>query len=170
VGDRIYVSGTIGDAALGLKVLKQDLRLPGGAADHLIDRYRLPRPRVGLGVSLSGLAHAALDVSDGLCADLVHICEASAVGAVIEAGRVPLSAAARTALAADPNLIADVLGGGDDYELLFTASPQVERQLEELSKKLDLHLTAIGRITEGQGVRVEDLPDWSPRASGYRHF
>lgn len=169
-GDRIYVSGTIGDAALGLKVLKGELRVPEAAAQHLIDRYRLPQPRVDLGCRLAGLAHAALDISDGLCADLAHICEASAVAAVIEAGRVPLSAAARAALAELPELVGAVLGGGDDYELLFTAPPQVEQRLSELSRTLGLPLTAIGYITDGQGVRVEDHPNGLPRAGGYRHF
>ena len=164
-GDTVYVSGTLGDAALGLRVRRGELpNLDADAQASLIDRYRLPRPRIDLGQRLQGVASAAIDISDGLVADLGHICTQSAVGAEVEAGRVPLSPAARTALDANPELMASVLTGGDDYELLFTA-----RSIDALPA--DPPITAIGRITEASGVRVlddEGVPMTFP-STGYRH-
>src|SRR5690606_29578607 len=105
-GDLICVSGTVGDGALGLQVLQGALpRLSAGARAYLADRYRLPTPRLGLGTALVGLATAAIDVSEGLAADLGHICETSGVCGVVEAARVPLSEAAREALDSDPDML-----------------------------------------------------------------
>ena len=164
-GDTIYVSGSLGDAALGLLARRGELAgLDDTTKAFLIDRYRLPRPRVELGQRLQGVASAAIDISDGLVADLGHICAQSGVGAEIEAGRVPLSPAARSALDASPELMTSVLTGGDDYELLFTA-----RAVDGLSA--DPPITAIGRITDGSGVRVLDdagVP-MTFSAAGYRH-
>ncbi|MBI3512538.1 MAG: thiamine-phosphate kinase, partial [Proteobacteria bacterium] len=124
-GDRIYVSGTIGDAALGLAALRGRLAHLGAVERaFLADRYQLPRPRLALGRALAPHASAALDVSDGLVGDLGHIAACSGVAAIIEQERVPVSAAAATALAADPVARQAVLAGGDDYELLFTASQE----------------------------------------------
>lgn len=146
-GDAIFVTGTIGDAALGLEVLRGALpNLDTHAANVLVDRYRLPRPRVTLGPRLIGLASAALDVSDGLLADLRHICEVSGLAALIEGPRVPLSTAARAALAISPGRIANLFTGGDDYEILFTAPPAAVGKLTELSRTLDVPITAIGRM------------------------
>jgi thiamine-monophosphate kinase len=114
-GDALWVSGTIGDGALGLRVLQG--ALPPDAA--LAARYRLPQPRLGLGQALVGVASACMDVSDGLVQDLGHICRASGCGAVLHAAQVPLSPGA----AAHPGLLALCLTGGDDYELLFAAPP-----------------------------------------------
>ncbi len=146
-GDRIYVSGSIGDAALGLRVLQGEFA-PLDAAERafLLDRYRLPRPRLKLGRRLCGLANAAADVSDGLVADLGHICAASNVGARIDAGRVPLSAPAAAAIGDDPALLALALSGGDDYELVFTAAASRDAEIAELARDLALPLTAIGEI------------------------
>ena len=146
-GDTVFVTGTIGDAALGLAVLRGKLAsLDTNAADFLVDRYRLPRPRVRLGPRLIGMANAALDVSDGLLADLGHLCEASELSAVIEAPRVPLSTAARAVLATDSGHITTVLTGGDDYEILFTAPPEAVSELADLSRTLDVPITTIGRM------------------------
>ena len=172
-GDRVYLSGTLGDAALGLKALKGEL--PGLDADlraALVGRYRLPKPRPELGVRLRGLAHAALDVSDGLIADLGHLCEVSKVGAEIEVASLPLSPAARSALAADRRLIEPVLTGGDDYEILFAAPPPAAGVIQLAANAARVAVTAIGRIVEGQGVRALG-PDGAPLAfgpGGYRHF
>ncbi len=172
-GDLVFVSGTLGDAALGLEALRGEF--PGldaaGRAD-LVDRYRLPQPRLALGERLSGIAHAAIDVSDGLVADLGHICECSKVGAEIEAGRVPLSAAAKAALDAAPSLRPLVLTGGDDYEIAFTAGADAAAKVAELSAALGLPLTRIGRIAVGADVRVVDDAgaELSVGAGGYRHF
>jgi thiamine-monophosphate kinase len=125
-GDALYVSGTIGDAALGL-ALRRDpalaARLSAKARDHLLDRYLLPRPRLDLAPMLRANAGAAMDVSDGLAGDLAKLCRVSGVSATVEAPRVPLSAAAREAIGCAPALFEAALTGGDDYEILFAASP-----------------------------------------------
>jgi len=174
-GDLVLVSGTLGDAALGLRSLRGQLAdLPAARRDFLVDRYRLPRPRIALGGALAAqaLATAAIDVSDGLVADLGHICETSGLGAVVEAARLPLSAAAAAACAAQPALLQAVLGGGDDYELLFAAPPDAAAALAALAGRLGLPLTVIGRMTEGAGVRVEDAAGLEVRvaSAGFRHF
>lgn len=156
-GDTVWVSGTIGDAALGLAALRGALAgLDAAAREALIGRYRQPDPRVELGRRLHGLASAAIDISDGLAADLGHIAGTSGVAATVESSRIPLSAAARAALAADRNLLSAILSGGDDYELLFTAPPELEGKIAVLSAGIGLPLTAIGRIDAGAGVRVLD--------------
>ena len=166
-GDAIWVSGTLGDAALGLRVLR-GLAVTEEEALALVDRYRTPRPRLELGSALRGLATAAIDVSDGLVADLGHICTTSAVGARIDAGRLPLSPTARGI----PGAREAALSGGDDYELLFTAPADAAPQIERLAAALDLPLTRIGAIEADSGIRVlDDLGQ--PVAlghPGWRHF
>ena len=177
-GDTVFVTGTIGDAALGIQVLRDAFpNLDTKAASFLVDRYRLPLPRVTLGPRLIGLATAALDVSDGLVADLRHVCEVSELVAVIEAPRVPLSAAARAALTISPGRITTVLTGGDDYEILFTAPPTAINELTELSQALDVPITAIGRMEApliGTQDRITVLDDAGrPLAlghGGWTHF
>lgn len=172
-GDVVWVSGTIGDAYLGLGVLRgsyQEL-----AAEHraaLTARFRVPEPRVALGPALCGLAHAMIDVSDGLLADLGHICETSHLAGLVEQAALPLSAAARAAAALDPSVIARLASGGDDYELLFTASAEAAAEVRALSARHDLALTAIGRIEPGEGVRLVDAAGRAVavEALGYRHF
>jgi len=168
-GDVVFVSGTIGDAALGLLAARDGLALPGAAA--LIDRYRSPRPRIELGRRLRGLVHAATDISDGLVADLNHIAAVSRVAARIEADSVPLSTAARAALAGDANLIDTILTGGDDYELVFTAPRAAAGELAALAKELDVPITAIGEIQNGEGVAVFDATGARRlmSRSGYAH-
>jgi thiamine-monophosphate kinase len=174
-GDLVYVSGTIGDGALGLKALRGDLENQSEAdTAYLAGRYRLPTPRVALGQALSaqGLATAALDVSDGLVADLGHICETSGLAAEVEAAKVPLSTAAERVLGRDPGLRAAVLTGGDDYELLFTVSPDRAAEVADLAARLGLPLARIGTMQPGAGVRVVDdsgRPLDLPRA-GWSHF
>lgn len=156
-GDTVYVSGTIGDAALGLLTLTGKLDPGKGAArDDLVARYRLPEPRVSLGPELVGLANAAVDVSDGLVADLRHIAEASHCRAVLQADRVPRSATTRALLEARPELTEVGLAGGDDYEILFTAPAGSEDAVRSLASRLSLALTAVGRIEAGEGVQVLD--------------
>jgi thiamine-monophosphate kinase len=174
-GDQVFVSGTVGDGALGLRVL--DGRLKGlSEADRrfLIERYQLPRPRPALGLALATerLASAALDVSDGVAADLGHLAQASNLGAVVEAARLPLSPAARAAVAADPSLWGLIVSGGDDYEIMFTGAPDKAGAVAGLARGLDLALTPIGRMEPGKGVRVLD-PAGAVMAlerTGYRHF
>lgn len=156
-GDTVFVSGTIGDGALGLVALQG--RLPGGSPEHrvsLVGRYQRPQPRCNLGPRLRGLAHAAADISDGLIADLKNITRASGVAARIFAKRVPLSAAAAAVLRDDPALLANVLTGGDDYELVFAAPDSALAALSDLARETGVPVTAIGRIEEGEGVTVLD--------------
>jgi thiamine-monophosphate kinase len=128
VGDAVLVTGTIGDAALGLRLRRDPVAadrygLAPAERDHLLDRFLLPQPRSALAEALRQHACAAMDVSDGLVGDLAKLCAASGVSARIEADRVPLSAGARRMLAADPALIEPVLTGGDDYEIVLTLAP-----------------------------------------------
>ena len=169
-GDRVFVSGTIGDGALGLEAAQGRLDGLLDAADvaFLADRYRLPRPRVALGPRLSGLASAMMDVSDGLVGDLGHICTVSGVAGVIEAASVPLSAAA----ARLSDWLATVLTGGDDYELLFTAPPDRQVEVRAAAEAAGVPITVIGRIEAGQGVRTLDATgrEMVLAGIGWRHF
>jgi thiamine-monophosphate kinase len=172
VGDDIYVSGTIGDAALGLKLLNGDI--DGNDQDMaalLIDRYHLPRPRVALGVALLGSAHAAMDVSDGLVQDLSHICAASYRAGVIFRANVPLSIPARRLLDDGQVSDDDILGGGDDYELLFTAPASARDEIVRRAVAAGTLVTRIGKIGEGEGVTVHDSDGRLVplRKLGYRH-
>ena len=172
-GDTVFVSGTLGDGALGLRALRGQLpALPAAERDYLAERYRLPRPRLRLGLRLVGTARAMMDVSDGLVADLGHVCETSGVGAVVEAARLPLSPAARAAVSADGSLLMAVLAGGDDYELLFTAAADAAQTVAAVALETNIPVTAIGRIERGQGVRVIDATGAPIFVSdgGYQHF
>jgi thiamine-monophosphate kinase len=172
-GDAIFVSGSIGDGALGLMALEGRAEgLAPAQRDYVIDRYRLPRPRLTLGRRLVGLAHGVIDISDGLIADLGHICRTSRLGAKIEAASLPLSDTARRALTDDPGLLATLLTGGDDYELLFTIAPEGLGAIAEISHDLDLALTPIGSMCEGSGVTIVDRAGLEDvlEAPGYRHF
>jgi thiamine-monophosphate kinase len=171
-GDLIFVSGTIGDGALGL--LAAAGRLSGLDPDdrnYLADRYRLPRPRVTLGPGLGGLATAMMDVSDGLVGDLDHLIEASGVAAVIETAKVPLSSAAATVLTVDLTLLETVLTGGDDYELLFTAPSTAADDVSRLAATVGVPVTMIGRIESGSGLQVLDRDghDVALGRRGFRH-
>ncbi len=171
-GDGVYVSGTIGDGALGLMALKGDLEIAAPHREQVIERYRLPQPRLSLGRRLVGVAHAAIDVSDGLIADLGHICRASGIGVTIAAAAVPLSDAAREAAAGDGALLARLLSGGDDYELAFTAPPEMDGAIATLGEELELPVCAIGQVGPGEGVVVGDSDELGLvfDGGGYRHF
>lgn len=171
-GDILFVSGTVGDGALGL--LAADGRLPaapGFDSSALVRRYEWPEPRVGLGPLLIGGAHAAMDVSDGLIGDLEHIAAASGVAADVHCAAAPLSDAAAAAVALDPTLMTVVLTGGDDYEILFTAPPEARSAVMRASDESGVKVSEIGEIREGEGVRVLDA-DGRPLdlpQTGYRH-
>jgi thiamine-monophosphate kinase len=155
VGDTVWVSGTLGDAALALGYLKKELNVAEEDLGFLLDRLETPAPRVELGQRLLGLASAAIDVSDGLLADLGHICRRSRVGAVIEAEKLPRSSAlARNADRSAGTLLQ--LSGGDDYELCFTAPAGSRRRLMELAAELAIPLTPIGSTVAVQDVQVLD--------------
>lgn len=173
VGDTLFVSGTIGDSGLGLRLLKGELDgLSDTARDFLIDRFRIPRPRVALGPKLRGLATAAIDVSDGLISDLGHICECSNTGAAIRADAIPLSDAAREALDAGSTTLADLAAAGDDYELLFSAPASAAPRIDGIADEAGIEVTAIGTVEAGGGVRLLDADgNGIPvAAGGFRHF
>ncbi len=177
-GDIVFVTGTIGDAALGLRVLKGQLPgLDSAAAAFLVDRYRLPQPRVTLGPHLVGIATASVDVSDGLVGDLRHICEVSKLAAIIDAPRVPLSEAARAAIAVNPALLETTLSGGDDYEILFTAPPAAIDKITQMERSLGVPITPIGQMampSERDQSRVAVLDDaglpLALASEGWTHF
>ncbi|MCR9175752.1 MAG: thiamine-phosphate kinase [Alphaproteobacteria bacterium] len=155
-GDDIWVSGTLGDAALGLLVLRGQI-LRDDVTESLVGRYHLPHPRVSLGPALVGTAHAALDISDGLVQDAGHIARRSGVAIEIEAPSLPLSQAMIACIDSDPDLLHHVLVGGDDYELLFTAAPEARTAIEEIAARLGVRLTRIGTARdETAGVKVLD--------------
>jgi thiamine-monophosphate kinase len=167
-GDDIWVSGTLGDAALGLKVLQGELDVAEDARGYLIERYRLPRPRLALGQALLGIASATIDISDGLVADLGHILEVSEVGAVLRGEALPLSAITRDL----PGARDAALSGGDDYELLFTASSERRAEIDTLARRLDLPLTRIGAIRAGSDLSILDAAGQEIGVSsrGWQHF
>jgi thiamine-monophosphate kinase len=154
VGDAICVTGSVGDGALGLAFLSGRLRLESSQAAPLAARYRLPEPRLRAGQALRGHATACLDISDGLVADVGHICATSKVAAIIERDALPLSAAARAALAQEPGLWASVLGGGDDYELAFTVPEKECAGLGRLAEAAGIPLTVIGRIIDPENAKL----------------
>ncbi|MCC2110931.1 MAG: thiamine-phosphate kinase, partial [Hyphomicrobiales bacterium] len=151
-GDRVYVSGTIGDAALGL-LLRTNLEqasawdLDEAAADFLVDRYTLPQPRGALAAALRGHASAAMDISDGLVGDFQKICGASGVGARIEADRIPLSSAALRVVDRDPAMRATLFTGGDDYEIVCAVPAAAAAGFESAAASIGLAVTDIGEVT-----------------------
>ncbi len=167
-GDDIYVSGMLGDAALGLAALQGLLSAPMTDSNYLIERYRLPRPRIGLGEALRGVAHAAIDVSDGLVADLNHLLTASGLGAEIATHRIPLSHAA----AKQRGVIEAALTGGDDYELLFTAHPEQRPAIQAISQQQSIALTAIGCVDESGILNITDEQGHpiTVEGGGWKHF
>jgi thiamine-monophosphate kinase len=159
-GDALWVTGTIGDAALGLRVLRGDIDDPTG---FLADRYRLPRPRLGL--ALHGIVSACMDISDGLLQDAMHLCRASGCALDIDFDAIPRSGAAKAAL--DPSAI---LTGGDDYELLLCV-PQA-RTASFLREASSVPVTCIGYFGQGNpSVLLRNAPlDFRPGQSGWSHF
>jgi thiamine-monophosphate kinase len=155
-GERIIVTGTIGDAALGLR-LRSDAdagrrwNLDDKSREHLLDRYRLPQPRSALAKLVQAHASAAMDVSDGLAGDLAKLCRTSGVTAQIDVARVPLSDAARTALAAEPALIETLLGGGDDYEIVCTVPAAQSDAFIAAAQAAGVAAADIGGATAGEG-------------------
>jgi thiamine-monophosphate kinase len=170
-GEDVWVSGVIGNAALALLHLKGDVRLKDPDLGKCLARLHTPKPRVALGRCLVGIASSAIDVSDGLVADLGHIAGRSNVRAVVEYSRVPCAPSVVSIKGHDPIRRA-ILGGGDDYELCFTAPRDRARELEKLSGELGVGLTCIGRTEEGHGVAVsnEDGTPMPIEAAGFDHF
>ncbi|HUL90423.1 MAG TPA: thiamine-phosphate kinase [Pseudolabrys sp.] len=153
-GDRVFVSGTIGDAALGVQVRKgKDWKLSEPQRQHLVSRYLLPQPRNALAETVRIHASAAMDISDGLAGDFAKLCRASGMAADIDAARVPLSEAAKAVIAADGAALESVLTGGDDYEILCTVPATKADAFRAAARIVNVTVTDIGEIKAGEGVR-----------------
>jgi len=155
-GDRVVVTGSIGDAALGLKLRRAGKaagrwKLDAKMRDYLADRYLLPQPRNAMAEPLRKYASAAMDVSDGLAGDLDKLCRASGVSAEIDVAHIPLSQAARTALMAEPALIETIVTGGDDYEIVCAIPASNVAAFRMASAVAGVAVTEIGRISEREG-------------------
>jgi thiamine-monophosphate kinase len=166
-GDDLWVSGTPGDAAAGLAILEGRLPAQGRAREALLARFQLPQARVALGISLRGIATGCIDVSDGLAGDLAKLCAASGVGADVESRELPLSAGLCSVATRDARL-AYALGGGDDYELLFSA-PRAERS-RIAALDAGVVLKRIGTVSESPGVRIDGAPPGREAGHGFDHF
>jgi len=170
VGDHVFVSGTIGDAALGLRTRKGEL---ADASGHLVSRYRVPQPRVALAEVLRVHANAAMDISDGLVGDLTKLCAASNVSAEIEVGRVPLSDAASSALGSDCELIKPILTGGEDYEILCAIAPDRIAAFQSAAAQANVPVTEIGHVVAGTAPPRFLNPEGQPLTflhTSYSHF
>ena len=174
-GDLVFVSGTIGDAALGL-ALRRDpataARLTATARDHLLARYQLPQPRTMLAEALRGHASGAIDISDGLVADLAKLCRASGASARIEVERIPLSDGARAMCDADAEALRTVLTGGDDYEILATVAPANAEAFRAAALAAGAALASIGCIEAGDAAPrlLRDGQALQFDRMGYSHF
>ncbi|WP_426700718.1 thiamine-phosphate kinase [Rhodanobacter sp. Col0626] len=174
VGDAVLITGTLGDAAAGLHALQHPVREDDGRAglrDFLIERLNRPTPRLAVGTALRGQATACVDVSDGLLADLGHICTASGVAAEIEAALLPRSSALLE-LHDETSALHFALSGGDDYELCFTVPAGRVAEVQAGLARLGCGATKIGRIVEGDGVRVRGADGaWlAAGRPGWEHF
>jgi thiamine-monophosphate kinase len=170
-GDEVWMSGALGDAAFALAYQLGETPLAAPDRDAVLARLNCPQPRVALGQALIDVASSAIDVSDGLVADLGHIAQRSGVRAVIECARVPLSQALQRA--SDSALAQRcALTGGDDYELCFTASPARREMLVDAGARLGVPVTRIGRIEPGSGVAVLEASgaQMEIERGGYDHF
>jgi thiamine-monophosphate kinase len=154
VGDRLWVSGRLGDARLALEVFRGTVALPGEAFDTVRRAMELPQPRVALGLALRGVATSAIDLSDGLVGDIGHVLARSGVGATVEVDAIPRSDIVSARSQALQHTC--VLAGGDDYELLFTAPPEHDDAVRAAGQRAGVAVTPIGRIEAEAGLRLVD--------------
>lgn len=170
-GDIIYVTGSLGDAVAGLHILQQLLDVEAQHADFLVERFCKPRARVDVGLALRGIANSAIDVSDGLLADLSHIVAASGVRAIVNAQCIPQSPALR-AVVDQHTALTWALTAGDDYELCFTVPRTQTSHIQNVFINSDVAITAIGEIKSGAGVVCidEHQQPMTFTAQGFRHF
>ena len=170
VGDDIWVSHTLGDARLALAVLRKEIELSENDQGKIMPRLHIPQARIELGLALNTIAHAAIDVSDGLSGDLAHILKASHCGATICVDDIPVSDVLKKQPLATRYTFS--LTGGDDYELCFTAAKKQRLAINQLAKKLQLPLTRIGRIEQNLGLRIVDrqCKEMVLNESSFDHF
>jgi thiamine-monophosphate kinase len=176
-GDGLFVSGTLGDAALGLALLREPRRaaawgLSVDMVEHLKHRYRRPQPRLALAGALREHASAAMDLSDGLAKDLARLCRASGCAGQVRMADLPLSPSAASTVAADRSQYEAVLAGGDDYEILASVPPQGEAAFQRASAAAGIAVTRIGSLTGGSGISIEteDGGRLDLARSGWDHF
>ena len=174
-GDDLYVSGVIGDAGLGLAVLKKEIRMTPVDKASLASRYHLPEPRLVLGAALAGLATAAIDVSDGLIADAGHLAAASGLRVEIDAVSIPRSSAAGAWIATQDNrwrALSALASFGDDYEILFAAPPELRRSVHVAAKASRTEVTRIGTLKRGEGAALLDEAgrEIAVEEKGFDHF
>jgi thiamine-monophosphate kinase len=177
-GDRVVVTGTIGDAALGLDILRggkvaKVLADDAAAREMLVGRYRVPQPRSALAQAVRDHAGAAMDVSDGLAGDLAKLCEASGVSAVIDGPSIPLSAAAETLLARGTVDIETIVSGGDDYEILCAIPEDNYEAFAEVAGRAGVSVTSIGTIIAAASVPRfldEEGSEIALKRLSYSHF
>ena len=173
IGDDVWVSGTLGDAALGLMALKSDAMLDADDRAYCVGRLESPEPRIDLGLALRGVAASMIDLSDGLAGDLAHIAHASGVGARINVDALPLSTALRRQSQA--RSLSCALAGGDDYELCFTASVEQRELVVAVGRSVGLTITRVGSMFAAAATRPEVMLVDSdgrilPPMTGFDHF
>lgn len=168
-GDEIWVSGTLGDAALALAHLQQRIHLSPNQAAACLPALHAPNPRVALGEALIGVAHSAIDISDGLLADLGHILDASGVAADLAYPSLPVSASLRAYLGEESGRQC-LLAGGDDYELCFTTPASRHEEVLNISRRLEVPLTRVGSVRTGKGLRLLDEQEHQMTITGVQGF
>jgi thiamine-monophosphate kinase len=168
-GDQLCVTGCLGDAAQGLQQLREHRHTTGD--DSCLQRFCFPEPRISAGLALRGIASAAIDISDGLVADLGHMLQASSVGAKLQVEKLPLSPSLLQCQTRERALNM-ALTGGDDYELCFTVPADRMLSLNSQARDLECDVTHIGEITASKGLRCrrDDNTEWPLPAAGYKHF
>ena len=170
VGDHIYVSGTLGDAGLALCYQKGQYKIDETTQHTINERLNRPTPRIELGQALTTCAHAAIDISDGLGAELSHICQASGVGAIIQAQQLPIRPAVQNYIQHTGDWQLPV-SAGDDYELLITAPTTAQKAVQQAAHAASVPLTRIGQIVAEPSIQMQ-MPDGraQPLGNGYNHF
>lgn len=174
-GDDLWVTGTIGDAALGLLAAQGEYEdVDQDDRDYLINQYRIPQPPVAFGRRLCSVVSAALDVSDGLLGDLQKLCIASGVSALVQPEAVPLSSSARSMLGTDPELFSAMLSGGDDYQILFSAPADRGERVVKEAEAVGTMTTKIGQIVPVREISIflrhESGVERPVQGTGFEHF
>ncbi|QXK93616.1 thiamine-phosphate kinase [Neoehrlichia mikurensis] len=171
-GDYIYISGNIGDAALGLLTYHNIIKSQN--CHYFKNKYDLPNPRLDLGLYINNnnIASSCIDISDGLIQDIEHICQSSHVEANIYINKIPLSKEAKIILNNNPQLLDTILTGGDDYELAFTSHPKNDIKIKDLSSKIGIKITQIGYLSNGCNINIYDHNNQkiTLKKKGFQHF
>ena len=170
--DSIWVTGNIGDSALGLKVLRKGLSfLPFSQKQYLIKRYRLPEPRITFASEMYKFSNTCIDISDGILSDISKLASTSKLKCNINITSIPLSKAVNLAVKNDKSFYNQILNGGDDYELAFSSGSENDDLITDIGNEMGIKTTKIGYFSDGEGVELENLPDSLSRfpISGYKH-